>query len=165
MSFSECIFRCAGIKQPRVEGMTPQAVRYKVVEQKRKNATRLQPAFQPFSVVSMGSLTSFSRRGPGRGAGGAGGQRAEEGTLQCSTSQGRLDISCPRRVDKGLKRKSELLEAAVESSTTTAPAPAPAPASIDPDNVSATASHMRIGLPSTSAISIQCGSHLRPCHW
>eukprot|EP00964_Phaeocystis_antarctica_P019839 scaffold10947_cov99-Phaeocystis_antarctica.AAC.4 len=34
-----------GIKQLDVGGMTPQAVRYKVVEQKRRNAIRLQPAF------------------------------------------------------------------------------------------------------------------------
>ena len=44
-AFSDCIFRSAGIKQPDVGGMTPQAVRYKVVEQKRRNAIRLQPAF------------------------------------------------------------------------------------------------------------------------
>ena len=34
-----------GIKQPRVEGMTPQAVRTKILNKKLKNATRLQPAF------------------------------------------------------------------------------------------------------------------------
>ena len=36
MSFSECVFRCAGIKQPRVEGMTHQAVRTKIREPVRE---------------------------------------------------------------------------------------------------------------------------------
>merc|ERR1712166_1052640 len=34
-----------GIKQPRVEGMTPQAVRTKIRNEKFKHATRLQPPF------------------------------------------------------------------------------------------------------------------------
>ena len=38
-------FRPAGIKQPEVEGMTPEAVRTKIRHDKEKNATRLQPPF------------------------------------------------------------------------------------------------------------------------
>ena len=55
MSFSECVFRCAGIKQPRVEGMTPQAVRTKIHYEKYKNATRLQPPF-PAAVQADGPI-------------------------------------------------------------------------------------------------------------
>ena len=38
-------FRLAGIKQPEVEGMTPEAVRSKIRNENLKNATRLQPPF------------------------------------------------------------------------------------------------------------------------
>ena len=38
-------FRHAGIQQPEVEGMTPEAVRSKIRNENLKNATRLQPPF------------------------------------------------------------------------------------------------------------------------
>ena len=38
-------FRYAGIQQPEVEGMTPEAVRSKIRNEKLKSATRLQPPF------------------------------------------------------------------------------------------------------------------------
>jgi len=38
-------FRYAGIQQPEVEGMTPEAVRSKIRHDKEKDATRLQPPF------------------------------------------------------------------------------------------------------------------------
>ena len=38
-------FRLAGIQQPEVEGMTPEAVRSKIRNENLKNATRLQPPF------------------------------------------------------------------------------------------------------------------------
>eukprot|EP00964_Phaeocystis_antarctica_P079632 scaffold49624_cov105-Phaeocystis_antarctica.AAC.1 len=44
-----------GIKQPRVEGMTPQAVRTKIRNEKLKNATRLQPPF-PAAVQAGGPI-------------------------------------------------------------------------------------------------------------
>ena len=47
--------RCAGITHPRVEGMTPQAVRRKVRHEKFKHATRLQPPF-PAAVQDDGTI-------------------------------------------------------------------------------------------------------------
>eukprot|EP00964_Phaeocystis_antarctica_P070596 scaffold42995_cov100-Phaeocystis_antarctica.AAC.2 len=44
-----------GIKQPRVEGMTPQAVRTKIHYEKYKHATRLQPPF-PAAVQADGPI-------------------------------------------------------------------------------------------------------------
>jgi len=58
-SFEEQLDR--GITQPRVEGMTPQAVRRKVRHEKFKHATRLQPPF-PAAVQDDGPIETSTLR-------------------------------------------------------------------------------------------------------
>lgn len=44
-TFKAYAYRCAGIKQPVVEGITPERVQTKIRYEQEKNAIRLQPAF------------------------------------------------------------------------------------------------------------------------